>query len=1840
MNIEELALSALQLAVMLTVLFLHDRVRRRHSGRRNRFRRTAAVVMLLLPVTAVAFPERTVAVPSESAPPLVRTLPEASRGDGPGVAAGQAAGSNHKAGPLVEPAVVSAQLSTGAADDEGRPVLLSGVAVSEFSTRPREHTFHADWSPDGKWIAYGVMHGGNYDIRCEPVAGGERVRLTTDPAWDRVPRWSPDGQKLLFASNRNGAWNLWTIEPFRLQKKPVRITSDEDDLIPPHALPANWSPDGREIVFASQRRNRELWVIPSGGGEKRRLLPDGYYGSDPDWSPDGKWIVYNSDRDGWSEIWAVPMFGGAVRRVTSLQQKSYNASWSPDGRWIAFCSKGAGSFQLWAAPFAGGTPVQLTDSDGWHTGPRWSPDGRRLVFDGSGIDIADVSGLSAIDVADLSLTGLSGVVRAGDRAAAGVDLAISAGGRLMSMTRTDSTGRYRFDLPPGSYELGCGRGAGVHPATVALADKEQKVLDLQFADFGTQFHVDDDASPGGNGTRERPFRIIQEGLNATSYGDTVRLAQGTYDHPVKPISGVTLLGAGSNKTTVTGEAHFWLAVRPLIRYHTRPGEKVALRAIALSDVVMKGFAFDGGEEYPRRTAEKVADVMAMVMAIHGEDVAAVETLLARNPGLAAARILSPDAHAGGSTFLHRAVSISEAASDEKYEIARLLIEHGADVNAEGGQARGAGESALGYAAFFGDLRLVELYLAHGADPNHAGSTGITPVDAAAREGSQAGGSSTYVPCLEALVNAGGRFHLGHLVMLEHTERLKAELDKDPAEVNEPIPLKRGVRGTPLHEAADHCIAEVTRLLLEGGADVNALDDSGRTPLQAALGQGDECCNVVELLRAAGATLSWPACRSSADYDIAGDVPIAEFAALPVREEHADWSPDGRWIAYGANHEGNRDIWIKPAAGGDPLRITSDPAHDRVPRWSPDGRKLLFASDRGGRWNLWTVAPFSGENSLIRITKDEDAVISHALPAGWSPDGSEIVFTGSRGDYELWIVSATGGDRRQLDTHGLKGWDPDWSPDGRWIAFNAHREGGYAQLWAIPAAGGEVRRLTSLAQNSYNPSWSPDGRWIAFTARDQGPFNLYAVPFAGGPLVQLTDSTAGYIGPRWSPDGGRLVFESRRGEIAIAEVGDLDRAAEREARIARMAIEKGGGTHWYVDADAQVRGDGSEERPFLTIQEALNASSKSDTIRLAPGTYSQPLDLVSGVTLLGAGADRTRITGEAHFGLALRPFIQYFERPGKEEGLSSVWLRDVVMEHFTLDGGEQYPSRPAAEVAAQLALAMAVDRNDVAEVKALLARDPGLATARILSPDAPAAGSTFLHRIVGAYGTSAEDVEMARLLIERGADVNAEGGQARGSGESALGYAGFFGSPPLVELYLLHGADPDYVSSTGNSVAGATAHEGSHVGGARYVECLEALIAAGGRFDLAHLIMLNHTERLLSELDGNPALVNEWVALGHGPDHGTPLHEAADDCNGDVAALLLDRGADIDAADESGQTPLVRSIHRGCGDEPDRDVPDSSRIIRALVEAGAEIDLNTAVILGDVEKARALLESNPGLAREPDGSGWTPLDRAVKHERAEIEQLLRALGAPFAQNVEAMLREAPPGHSVHKVLSRSAPDETALAYMHLDPSPSLDIRDEITLAAWVYLLDRGGTIIGKWYQLGSWSYVLHGAGSGFGFRLRWEDDTQDNLTDFSIPFLQWSHYAATYDGSHMRVYVNGELVQEEKVAGERIKSTNNPVWIGDSGYGNHTPGLIDDVQIWNTARTQEEIRKSMSEGLTGGEPGLVAWFPMDSKPLRDRSPHGNHGRLQGEAAIHSTGVPGDARHAPDRVLWLLPLRAGR
>ena len=177
------------------------------------------------------------------------------------------------------------------------------------------------------------------------------------------------------------------------------------------------------------------------------------------------------------------------------------------------------------------------------------------------------------------------------------------------------------------------------------------------------------------------------------------------------------------------------------------------------------------------------------------------------------------------------------------------------------------------------------------------------------------------------------------------------------------------------------------------------------------------------------------------------------------------------------------------------------------------------------------------------------------------------------------------------------------------------------------------------------------------------------------------------------------------------------------RIGGLVLARAGGDLGSVAV--QVEDEGGE---------ALAICSRGDTVQLAPGTYDQPLELIGHVTILGAGHDRTRVAGEAHWGLALRPFITYYEHRG--EDLWAVHRPGVAMAGFTLDGGGDYPDRTAEEVSDLLAVVNAIGHRtlgtyataeDAATVRDLLEarRGPRHAPAQALwlLPPAEAPGAT-------------------------------------------------------------------------------------------------------------------------------------------------------------------------------------------------------------------------------------------------------------------------------------------------------------------------------------------------------------------------------------------------------------------------------------------------------------------------------------------------------------------------------------
>jgi Tol biopolymer transport system component len=163
----------------------------------------------------------------------------------------------------------------------------------------------------------------------------------------------------------------------------------------------SWSPDGKRIVFYSERDdNAELYVMEADGSSQRRLTrtpaDEGY----PSWSPDGRTITFDTDRDGNFEIYAMDADGTNPRQLTTHAASDVSASWSPDGSRIVFMSNRdaprPNEFDVYAMPATGGDAIRLT-----RTGTSWfpvfSPDGSTLAFHvGRDVHLMRASGDTAL----------------------------------------------------------------------------------------------------------------------------------------------------------------------------------------------------------------------------------------------------------------------------------------------------------------------------------------------------------------------------------------------------------------------------------------------------------------------------------------------------------------------------------------------------------------------------------------------------------------------------------------------------------------------------------------------------------------------------------------------------------------------------------------------------------------------------------------------------------------------------------------------------------------------------------------------------------------------------------------------------------------------------------------------------------------------------------------------------------------------------------------------------------------------------------------------------------------------------------------------------------------------------------------------------------------------------------------------------------------------------------------------------------------------------------------------------------------------------------------------------
>jgi Tol biopolymer transport system component len=239
------------------------------------------------------------------------------------------------------------------------------------------------------------------------------------------------------------------------------------------------------------------------------------------------------------------------------------------------------------------------------------------------------------------------------------------------------------------------------------------------------------------------------------------------------------------------------------------------------------------------------------------------------------------------------------------------------------------------------------------------------------------------------------------------------------------------------------------------------------------------------------------------------------------------SPDGRIVAFSRSAgrveqniyllDLNEDL--KPK--GEPRQLTFMKDFSYRPAWTPDGQEIIFSSSG----SLWRI-PVSGGGKPEQLPFAAGEASNPAI----SRIGNRLAYTRIVYDRNIWRLplsnsGAAGGPPARFIASTRLDYSPQYSPDGRHIAFTSDRSG-VSAIWVSDADGSNPVELFSHAGTA-SPSWSPDGQRVAFDSDLEGKRDIYVIRARGGKPVRLTTDPADHFVPSWSRDGNWIYFASTR-----------------------------------------------------------------------------------------------------------------------------------------------------------------------------------------------------------------------------------------------------------------------------------------------------------------------------------------------------------------------------------------------------------------------------------------------------------------------------------------------------------------------------------------------------------------------------------------------------------------------------------------------------------------------------------------------------------------------------------------
>jgi TolB protein len=242
--------------------------------------------------------------------------------------------------------------------------------------------------------------------------------------------------------------------------------------------------------------------------------------------------------------------------------------------------------------------------------------------------------------------------------------------------------------------------------------------------------------------------------------------------------------------------------------------------------------------------------------------------------------------------------------------------------------------------------------------------------------------------------------------------------------------------------------------------------------------------------------------------------ITADTSTSVSEGGAAWSPDGAKIAFVSSFDSKSDIYVADADGSNPKRLTNNEYRfQAVGSWSPDGAKMVLSCLPPASYDVCTMDA-EGSNLTQLTTKGE-----YEEP-NWSPDGKKIAFESASGG--IYTMNPDGSNRTLAIAPVSD--QPDWSPDGTKIAYRRYPSGQiHSDIYIANADGSNPVNLTARISNTSDeavPAWSPDGTQIAFASSlheyDETTYEIFVIDADGRNLKRLTHGTGSNWDPDWQP----------------------------------------------------------------------------------------------------------------------------------------------------------------------------------------------------------------------------------------------------------------------------------------------------------------------------------------------------------------------------------------------------------------------------------------------------------------------------------------------------------------------------------------------------------------------------------------------------------------------------------------------------------------------------------------------------------------------------------------------------